>query len=119
MAVMPTQQILLIREVIGLTLFGIYLNASPVARGENSQVQSVLAIVGLGNALNRNEVDSIGPRGGREFTLGQHMSSMGQNVNVGQNGWGLALPVGEDSGLSSDPFNLMHIIEHHQRVRKM
>ena len=31
----------------------------------------------------------------------------------------MAVSRGEDSGLGSDPFNLMPIIEYHQRVKKM
>ena len=50
--------------------------------------------------------------------MGQHVGLLGQNRIVGQNGGGPVVPVGEDSGLGSDPFNLMPIIEHHQRVRK-
>lgn len=51
--------------------------------------------------------------------MGQQWDSMGYQVDAGQHGWGPILPVGEDSGLGSDPFNLMPIIEHHQKTRKM
>lgn len=48
----------------------------------------------------------------------QHVGLSRQDATFGQNGEGLVVPFGEDSGLGSDPLNLMPIIEHQQRARK-
>lgn len=46
------------------------------------------------------------------------MSFARQDATCGHIGGDPVIPFGEDSGLGSDPFNLIPIIEYHQRARK-
>lgn len=98
-AIMPAQQSLLAWEVVGLTLFGFDLNAPLATHGEDNQVQSDSADRWICNAINRLEVNFVGPMGRCEITLDQQVGEDKPTISVG-----------EDSGLGLDHFNLMPIM---------
>lgn len=59
--VMACQQIPTIQEDVGLTLFGINLNAPSVGQGEHGQAQTISEFGEQVDAQIRNKVDDVGP----------------------------------------------------------
>lgn len=119
MVIIPVQQINLFQETQGLTLFRVELNIGPLNEKENVQCPPA-GDTGRNNlVLGLNEVAVRGTRSDAELVMGQQTVIVFQGVSLVQTASGPLYVVCEWHGLGSDPFNLMPIIEHHQKVRKM
>lgn len=100
----------------GMMLFGFDLNAVLAVHGDNGQIYVAPASREVRTVI--IDVDIFGPRNEGEMVVGQQLGVVEQNHTGMIVDWDSPGRVVKNSRLGSDPFNLMPIIEHNQRLRK-